>query len=59
MREIIFGIDLGTTNSSIACLKDGKAEALSIEEGQALVYSMRKTFADRIYDRLGRDLIKT
>jgi len=40
MREIICGIDLGTTNSSIACLKDGKAEALPIEEGQALVPSV-------------------
>jgi len=40
MREIIFGIDLGTTNSSIACLKDGKAEALPIEAGQALVPSV-------------------
>jgi molecular chaperone DnaK len=40
MREIIFGIDLGTTNSSIAYLKDGQAEAIPIEEGQALVPSV-------------------
>jgi len=40
MREIIFGIDLGTTNSSIAYLKDGKAEAIPIEEGQGLVPSV-------------------
>ena len=40
MREIICGIDLGTTNSSIACLKDGKAEAIPIEEGQVLVPSV-------------------
>ena len=40
MRKIICGIDLGTTNSSIAYLKDGRAEAIPIEEGQALVPSV-------------------
>ena len=40
MRKIIFGIDLGTTNSSIAYLKDGQAVAIPIEEGQALVPSV-------------------
>jgi molecular chaperone DnaK len=40
MRKIICGIDLGTTNSSIAYLKDGKAEAIPIEEDQALVPSV-------------------
>jgi molecular chaperone DnaK len=40
MRQIICGIDLGTTNSSIAYLKDGQAEALPIEAGQALVPSV-------------------
>jgi molecular chaperone DnaK len=40
MRKIIYGIDLGTTNSSIAFLKDGQAEAIPIEEGQALVPSI-------------------
>ena len=40
MREIIFGIDLGTTNSSIAYLKDGKAVAIPVEEGQTLVPSV-------------------
>jgi molecular chaperone DnaK (HSP70) len=33
MRNIICGIDLGTTNSSIAYLKNGKAEAIPLEEG--------------------------
>jgi molecular chaperone DnaK len=40
MRKIICGIDLGTTNSSIAYLKDGKAVTIPIEEGQALVPSV-------------------
>lgn len=40
MREIICGIDLGTTNSSIAYLKDGKAVTIPIEEGQTLVPSV-------------------
>ncbi|MCL4502421.1 MAG: Hsp70 family protein [Deltaproteobacteria bacterium] len=40
MRKIICGIDLGTTNSSIAYLKDSQAEAIPIEEGQALVPSI-------------------
>ena len=40
MRKIIFGIDLGTTNSSIAYLKDGKAVAIPVEEGQTLVPSV-------------------
>ena len=40
MRKIIFGIDLGTTNSSIAYLKDGQAVAIPIEERQALVPSV-------------------
>jgi len=40
MRQIICGIDLGTTNSSIAYLKDGQAEAIPIEAGQALVPSI-------------------
>jgi molecular chaperone DnaK len=40
MRKIICGIDLGTTNSSIAYLKDGEAEAIPIEADQALVPSV-------------------
>ena len=40
MRDIICGIDLGTTNSSIAYLKDGEAVAIPIDAGQALVPSV-------------------
>lgn len=40
MGEIICGIDLGTTNSVIACLDQGKPVALSIEEGSAIVPSV-------------------
>jgi molecular chaperone DnaK len=40
MRKIICGIDLGTTNASIAYLKEAKAEAIFIEEDQALVPSV-------------------
>ena len=40
MRDVIYGIDLGTTNSSIARLQDGRAVALPVEDGQALVPSV-------------------
>jgi molecular chaperone DnaK len=40
MSEILCGIDLGTTNSSIAYLKDGKPIAIPVEEGSALVPSV-------------------
>lgn len=40
MKEICCGIDLGTTNSVIAYLRDGVPEAVSIEEGQPIVPSM-------------------
>lgn len=40
MNEILCGIDLGTTNSSIACLREGKPTVLPIEEGSALVPSV-------------------
>ena len=40
MSEILCGIDLGTTNSSIAYLKDGKPIALPLEEGSAIVPSV-------------------
>ena len=40
MREWICGIDLGTTNSSIAHLVNGKPVAVPIEEGSALVPSV-------------------
>jgi molecular chaperone DnaK len=40
MSEIFYGIDLGTTNSSIACLQGGKPIAIPVEEGSALVPSV-------------------
>jgi len=40
MSEILCGIDLGTTNSSIAYLQDGKPIALPVEEGSAIVPSV-------------------
>jgi len=40
MANPIYGIDLGTTNSSIARLENGRAVALPVEEGQALVPSV-------------------
>ncbi|MBI4496021.1 MAG: Hsp70 family protein [Deltaproteobacteria bacterium] len=40
MNEILCGIDLGTTNSSIACLREGRPVALPVEEGSALVPSV-------------------
>ena len=40
MSEILCGIDLGTTNSSIAYLEGGKPIALPVEEGSAIVPSV-------------------
>ncbi len=40
MSEILCGIDLGTTNSSIAYLQGGKPIALPVEEGSAIVPSV-------------------
>ena len=40
MKNIICGIDLGTTNSVIAYLNKGKPEALCVEDGTALVPSV-------------------
>ncbi len=40
MGGVICGIDLGTTNSSIAYLEDGKSVAIPIEEGSAIVPSV-------------------
>lgn len=40
MTDILCGIDLGTTNSSIAFLREGRPFAVDIEEGSALVPSV-------------------
>jgi molecular chaperone DnaK len=40
MKDIICGIDLGTTNSCIAYLNEGKPAAIDIEEGSAVVPSV-------------------
>lgn len=40
MNDFICGIDLGTTNSSIAYLEGGKPVAMAIEEGSAIVPSV-------------------
>lgn len=40
MTEPICGIDLGTTNSCLAILRDGKPEPVLIEEGSAIVPSI-------------------
>jgi molecular chaperone DnaK len=40
MKEICCGIDLGTTNSVIAWIRNGVPEAINIEEGQAIVPSV-------------------
>lgn len=40
MTDIMCGIDLGTTNSCIAYLNDGKPVAIDIEEGSAIVPSV-------------------
>ena len=40
MRELIYGIDLGTTNSTVAYIQDGKAMAIPVEAGHPLVPSI-------------------
>jgi molecular chaperone DnaK (HSP70) len=40
MREIIVGIDLGTTNSEVAVVRDGRVEVISISEGERILPSM-------------------
>ena len=40
MKDILCGIDLGTTNSSIAYLRDGKPTVIDIEEGSGIVPSV-------------------
>ncbi|MGD9947715.1 MAG: Hsp70 family protein [Desulfobulbus sp.] len=40
MKEVCCGIDLGTTNSVIAWIRNGVPEALNIEEGQSIVPSV-------------------
>jgi molecular chaperone DnaK len=40
MTDKIFGIDLGTTNSEIACLIDGRPQVLTIEDGRKYLPSV-------------------
>jgi molecular chaperone DnaK len=40
MKPIVCGIDLGTTNSVIAFLKDGRPEAIPVEEGVVILPSV-------------------
>ena len=40
MEPIVCGIDLGTTNSVIAFLRDGRPEAIPVEEGVAILPSV-------------------
>lgn len=40
MKSLVCGIDLGTTNSVIAFLKDGSPEAIPVEEGVAILPSV-------------------
>ncbi|MDD2463947.1 MAG: Hsp70 family protein [Desulfobulbus sp.] len=40
MKEVCCGIDLGTTNSVIAWIRNGVPEAINIEEGQPIVPSV-------------------
>ncbi len=40
MKPIVCGIDLGTTNSVIAFLRDGAPEAIPVEEGTAILPSV-------------------
>ena len=40
MSEIIIGIDLGTTNSEVAVVRDGRVEVIAISEGVRILPSM-------------------
>ncbi len=40
MREIIVGIDLGTTNSEVAVVRDGRVEVIAISAGEPILPSM-------------------
>ncbi|PWF47849.1 Hsp70 family protein [Massilia glaciei] len=40
MNDIIIGIDLGTTNSEVAVLRDGRVEVLSVGPGTRILPSM-------------------
>ena len=40
MREIIVGIDLGTTNSEVAVARDGRVEVIAISEGVRILPSV-------------------
>jgi len=39
-KDIIIGIDLGTTNSLVAIVKDGKPETIKINDSSSLVPSI-------------------
>src|SRR5689334_3263790 len=40
MNEIIIGIDLGTTNSEVAVLRDGRVEVIPVKDGVRILPSM-------------------
>ena len=40
MNDIIIGIDLGTTNSEVAVLRDGRVEVIPISDGVRILPSM-------------------
>lgn len=40
MSEIIVGIDLGTTNSEVAVVRDGRVEVISVSDGVRILPSM-------------------
>ena len=58
MKDIFCGIDLGTTNSCIACLSEGKPVAIDIEEGFAVVpsiVSLDETTGQTVIGRYARN----
>nr|WP_321464952.1 Hsp70 family protein [uncultured Desulfobulbus sp.] len=54
MKEICCGIDLGTTNSVIAWIRNGVPEAINIEEGQPIVPSVVSFESESQQTYLGR-----
>ncbi len=58
MKEVMCGIDLGTTNSCIAYLEEGKAVAIDIEDSAAIlpsVVSLDETTGDIIVGRKAKN----